>query len=163
MDVKGKGPRGAALQRLIQALQQQGRHTVLFHEAVAERVGLNATDSRVLAYLVEVGSATAGRLAELTGLTTGAVTRVIDRLEQRAFVTRQPDPDDRRRVLIVPLREGEGMKEMERVLQAFGRAVVALLEKRSDRELAVIRRFAEESTALMREETARLQRSDEER
>ena len=69
-----------------------------------EDVGLNPTDLGSLCLLLLHGPAPAGRLAELTGLTTGAVTGVIDRLEAGGFVRRELDPADRRRVMVVPDR-----------------------------------------------------------
>jgi DNA-binding MarR family transcriptional regulator len=73
-------------------------------EAV-EEVGMNPSDLGSLCLLLLNGPAPAGRLAELTGLTTGAVTGVIDRLEKGGFVSREVDPADRRRVIVVPHRE----------------------------------------------------------
>ena len=70
-----------------------------------EDVGLNPTDIGSLCLLLLHGPAPAGRLAELTGLTTGAVTGVIDRLEAGGFVRREVDPGDRRKVIVVPDRE----------------------------------------------------------
>jgi DNA-binding MarR family transcriptional regulator len=67
-----------------------------------EEVGLNANDLASLCLLLLHGPAPAGRLAELTGLTTGAVTGLVDRLEQGGFVRRELDPDDRRKVIVVP-------------------------------------------------------------
>lgn len=67
-----------------------------------EDVGLNPTDLGSLCLLLLHGPAPAGRLAELTGLTTGAVTGVIDRLEDGGFVRRELDPSDRRKVIVVP-------------------------------------------------------------
>jgi DNA-binding MarR family transcriptional regulator len=67
-----------------------------------EDVGLNATDFGALCLLLLHGPAPAGRLAELTGLTTGAVTGVVDRLENGGFVRRELDPADRRKVIVVP-------------------------------------------------------------
>jgi len=69
-------------------------------EAIAD-VGLNPTDIGSLCLLLLHGPAPAGRLAELTGLTTGAVTGVIDRLEEGGFVHREVDPADRRKVIVV--------------------------------------------------------------
>jgi DNA-binding MarR family transcriptional regulator len=66
-----------------------------------EDVGLNPTDLGSLCLLLLHGPAPAGRLAELTGLTTGAVTGVIDRLEKRGFVHREVDPSDRRKVIVI--------------------------------------------------------------
>ena len=67
-----------------------------------EDVGVNPTDLGALCLLLLHGPAPAGRLAELTGLTTGAVTGVIDRLEKGGFVRRELDPADRRKVIVVP-------------------------------------------------------------
>jgi DNA-binding MarR family transcriptional regulator len=67
-----------------------------------EDVGVNPTDLGALCLLLLHGPAPAGRLAELTGLTTGAVTGVVDRLEQGGFVRRDIDPADRRKVIVVP-------------------------------------------------------------
>ena len=79
-----------------------GAATVLFHQAVAERLGLSATDHKCLDILAAAGAVSAGRLAELTGLTTGAITGIIDRLERAGFARRQADPDDRRRIIVHP-------------------------------------------------------------
>lgn len=67
-----------------------------------EDLGVNPTDLGALCLLLLHGPAPAGRLAELTGLTTGAVTGVVDRLEKGGFVRREVDPADRRKVIVVP-------------------------------------------------------------
>jgi len=144
------------LRRVAAALQSQGRHTVLFHQTVAERIRLNATDSRVLSYLGDVGSATAGELAELTGLTTGAVTRIIDRLEKVGLARRDKDPHDRRKVIVVHLSESAAQRELQRVMAPFGRAVGEQLAGYSDAELELIAEFAESSTELLRSATRQL-------
>jgi DNA-binding MarR family transcriptional regulator len=71
-------------------------------QAVAERLGLASADVEVLTALSVEGAMTVGRIGELTGLTTGATTRMVDRLEQAGFVRRVPDPGDRRRVIVEP-------------------------------------------------------------
>ena len=73
---------------------------LVFHEAVAERLGVNATDLKCLELAAGEAEITPTRLAELTGLTSGAITGVLDRLERRGIVRREPDPNDRRRVVI---------------------------------------------------------------
>jgi DNA-binding MarR family transcriptional regulator len=144
------------MRRVAAALQSQGRHTVLFHQTVAERIGLNATDSRVLSYLGDAGSATAGELAEFTGLTTGAVTKIIDRLEQAGLLRRDRDPDDRRKVIVVHLPESQAQRELERVMAPFGKAVGKQLGRYSDDQLELIAEFAESSVELLRSATRRL-------
>src|ERR1051325_11462594 len=77
------------------------------YEATDE-VGVNPTDLGALCLLLLHEPAPAGRLAELTGLTTGAVTGVIARLETGGFVRREVDPADRRKVIVVPDAERVG-------------------------------------------------------
>jgi DNA-binding MarR family transcriptional regulator len=72
----------------------------MLNHAVAERLGLDPTAWECLTLLFEHGPVTAGRLAELTGLTTGAVTGLVDRLESAGYVRRERDPNDRRRVIV---------------------------------------------------------------
>lgn len=87
---------------LIGACEDISRQVILKSHAVASNFGLSPSDFEHLALLIQAGPMTAGGLAKLTGLTTGAITGVIDRLETGNFVTRQPDQSDRRRIIIVP-------------------------------------------------------------
>src|SRR5215813_7664872 len=87
----------AALNRAMRDASGQG---VLYSQAVAERLGINSTDLECLDSVVLRGPLTAGELADATGLTTGAITGVIDRLERAGFARRERDKDDRRRVLV---------------------------------------------------------------
>ena len=78
----------------------------MFHQAVADRVGLHVTDLRCLNLLAQAGPLTAGELGQQLGLgTTGAVTRMVDRLEGAGYVRREADPRDRGRVIIRPVPE----------------------------------------------------------
>src|SRR4051794_40723373 len=80
---------------------------VLFHEAVGRQLGLSATERKILDILDRLGPVTAGRLAEHSGLTTGAITGIVDRLVRAGFVVREPNPDDRRSVIVRPLPSAE--------------------------------------------------------
>jgi DNA-binding MarR family transcriptional regulator len=71
-----------------------------FDQAVADQLGMNRTDARCIDLIDQAGGMTAGELARAAGLTTGAVTAVIDRLEAAGLARRVPDPNDRRRVRI---------------------------------------------------------------
>lgn len=128
--------------------------SVLFSHAVAERLGLHPTDLECLGFLFEEGAVPAGRLAELTGLTTGAITRLIDRLERAGYVRREPDPRDRRRVLVRPVRERG--PEIARYFEPLGRAMAALYARYSDAELALVLDFVQQAAAAAQEEVARL-------
>jgi DNA-binding MarR family transcriptional regulator len=75
--------------------------TVLFHSRIAEQMGLSGTDHKCLELVIRAREPlTAGRIAQLSGLSTGAVTGVLDRLEQRGLVRRVRDSHDRRKVLV---------------------------------------------------------------
>jgi DNA-binding HxlR family transcriptional regulator len=76
---------------------------VAFHEAVGARLGVTAVDQRALAIVAGRGPMSAGELAKEINLTPGAVTGVVDRLERARLVRREPDPDDRTRVVISAL------------------------------------------------------------
>src|SRR5207245_7886714 len=75
---------------------------VLFHHAVAERLGLGPTDHKCLDLLRERGAITGSELAAITGLTTGAITGVVARLEQAGYVRRESDPHDGRKQMLYP-------------------------------------------------------------
>ena len=79
--------------------------SIQMHEAVARKAGLSGTDHKYLGFLMEKGQMTAGELSVLTGLTTGAVTGLIDRFEKKKLVKRRFAGDDRRKVFIEPNTE----------------------------------------------------------
>ena len=131
-----------------------GAYTVMMHTAVAQAVGLNATDHKSLDLLSRHGPMTAGALAEVTGLTSGAVTGVVDRLEKAGFVERRPDPDDRRRV-IVAARPGIEQAYGD-IFDSLGASTMALAERYSDDELAVITDWVARTIELIMVETTKI-------
>ncbi|HVG98933.1 MAG TPA: MarR family transcriptional regulator [Chloroflexota bacterium] len=134
--------------------RRAGAQGVLFGQAVADRLGINHTDMETLDLLRWAGPVTAGRLAELTGLTTGAVTRMIDRLERDGYVRREADAADRRRVIVglVP----EAVERVAPLYESLQRAVGALYERYSDAELATLLDHFSRLYAVMLQETARM-------
>src|SRR5450755_4036808 len=74
--------------------------TIMFNQKMAERAGLHLTDMQCINLLDVLGPVTPGKLAGSTGLTTGGVTVMLDRLEKAGLVKREPNPNDRRSVLI---------------------------------------------------------------
>lgn len=87
----------------IRKLSQQYAYTsIQLHESIGRKIGLIGTDHKYLGFLIQKGKMTAGELAVLTGLTTGAVTGLIDRFESKKLVKREPDKTDRRKIIIVP-------------------------------------------------------------
>jgi DNA-binding MarR family transcriptional regulator len=141
-----------------QAFTELGRemsvHTVMFHNAVAERIGLSVTDHKCLDYVLRVGSVTAGQLAKHTGLTTGAITGVVDRLEKAGFVQRLPDPKDRRKVLISPLRDR--LPELTKLFGSLGRNMAGIMNHYSAREAELVLDFMNRVVSVMREANLKL-------
>ena len=82
--------------RLDHAMRETTTVTILFHQAIADRLGMNVTDHKCAGILAQSGPITAGELARRTGLSTGAITGVIDRLERAGFAHRARDAVDRR-------------------------------------------------------------------
>src|SRR5687767_10508426 len=87
----------------IRKLSQQYAYTsIQMHEAIARKAGFAGTDHKYLGFFIQRGQMTAGELSKLTGLTTGAVTGLIDRFEKKQLVKRQFVEGDRRKVIIAP-------------------------------------------------------------
>ena len=149
----------AERERLLEALggemQQLIAEVVLFNQAVADRLGMNPTDLQCLNTLSETGPVAAGRLAEEAGLTTGAVTGVIDRLERAGYAWRERDPNDKRRVIVHPLLDRAG-REIGPLYASIGRSFEEMCSRYDEGELALILDFVTRSHPLNREETARL-------
>lgn len=87
----------------IRKLNQQYAYTsIQMHEAIGRKAGFSGTDHKYLGFLMQKGQMTAGELSNLTGLTTGAVTGLIDRFEKKRLVKRKFAEGDRRKVFIEP-------------------------------------------------------------
>lgn len=82
------------------AARDQGVSSALFRNALGRKLGLNLTDSECLSYLSIHGVGTPTELARYTGLTTGSATAMLDRLEEAGFITRRPNPEDRRGIIV---------------------------------------------------------------
>ncbi|WNV82017.1 MarR family transcriptional regulator [Umezawaea sp. Da 62-37] len=137
------------LERFAWYAREMSALTVMFHSRVAEQMGLSATDEKCLDLAMRAdGPLTAGRIAELSGLSTGAVTGVIDRLERAGYVRRVRDPHDRRKVLVevtpqnsdkfAHLFEG-AMETVETVLAQFTPDERELLERYNKLTIEVFR------------------------
>ena len=129
---------------------------VLFNEAIGRQLGLSATERKILDILDRIGPVTAGRLAEHSGLTTGAITGIVDRLTRVGFAGREPNPDDRRSVIIRVLPSAELDRLRDRVFAPFGRAMAAVGAGYSPAELATITSYLRQVTDVLHEHTARL-------
>jgi DNA-binding MarR family transcriptional regulator len=83
---------------LISEFRVAGNQDSAFDNLAAERLGLNRTDLHAINIIENSGGLAAGELAKEAGLTSGAVTGVIDRLERAGYARRVADKADRRRV-----------------------------------------------------------------
>jgi DNA-binding MarR family transcriptional regulator len=134
--------------------RQLGAHSLLFHQAVAERLGLNATDLKCLDLARAEQDITAGRIAELTGLTTAAVTSVIDRLEKSGIVRRERDSVDRRKVFVRPIPERAA--EIAALFESLNGAMRELYARYTLDDLTLLRDFAVAADEIMLAETKKL-------
>jgi DNA-binding MarR family transcriptional regulator len=147
------------LEQLVYQLSRAlSTRTVLFHAAVAERMGLSQGDHKALDLINEAAQKnalmTAGQLAEATGLTTGAITGLVDRLEKAKLVRRTPDTRDRRKVVLAPTHARDD--ELSALLSTIGQRAMMLSERYTDAELEVIMDYVRRSIELTIEETQRL-------
>jgi DNA-binding MarR family transcriptional regulator len=120
--------------------QQYAYDSIKMHEAIAVRAGLSGTDHKYLGFLIVKGQMTAGELAQLTGLTTGAVTGLIDRFEKKKLVKRQFAKEDRRKVIIVPNTKNI-MALLTPLFEEFGKRTEALISSFTDAEIKTIETY----------------------
>jgi DNA-binding MarR family transcriptional regulator len=147
-------------EEIIQAINEKFREmateTIMFHQAVADLLGLHITDHKCLDFIYRFGAMPAGRLAELTGLTTGAVTGIIDRLEEAGYVRRANDPKDRRRTIVEATRNSKFERKLEMTFIPLHERMHELLSSYSDRELAFLLDAVTKSVELTHEESKKL-------
>jgi len=139
---------------VLRALRRVNLQGSFFGQTVAIRFGLSESDIETLEALIDMGASTAGRLSDLTGLTSGAVTRVIDRLEQAGFVRRIPDPADRRRVIVEAIPEK--VAAVQATLNRVGSASAEEIGRYTDAQLALITDFLTRMEQITRDEATSL-------
>lgn len=143
---------------LLDALKVAGRRhsdaTVIFHDSIAQRLGLHGTDEKTMSLLEREGPMSASDIAKRTGLAAASVTNLIDRLEQKGFVRRARDPKDRRSVIVEPTEEG--IAQFVPFFAATRNAVARMWAHYDDQELAVILDFLRRNTERLIQETAKL-------
>lgn len=125
--------------------RRYGTATVLFHHAVAERLGLGPTDHKCLDLLLDRGAMTGSQLAAVTGLTSGAVTGVVARLERAGRVRREPDPTDGRKQVLRPVPEG--LHDVEELFAGVRAENASLLDGFDEHQLDAVAEFLIRATA----------------
>jgi DNA-binding MarR family transcriptional regulator len=146
--------KAALVLEVINEIRRQQGVTDVLDQVACDRMGINRTDARCVDIIDRAGRISAGELAEESGLTTGSVTALLDRMERDGYVRRVPDDRDRRRVLIeLTERVHELTAEVFDPVKEEGRA---LLERYSPQELVLIRDFLVAGTTFLTEHTVRL-------
>jgi DNA-binding MarR family transcriptional regulator len=129
--------------------------SIQMHEAVARKAGLTGTDHKYLGFIMEKGQMTAGELSELTGLTTGAVTGLIDRFEKKKLVKRRFAAEDRRKVIVEPNTENI-MALLEPLYREFRKRSEKLIQSYSNQEAKVLETYFLKAIDIMNETTDKL-------
>lgn len=142
--------------RALKAVAEYGVHLTLFRNAVSEWAGLNVTDMECLRLLFLKGTATPTELAKHTGLTSGATTAMLDRLEHAGLIERRPNPNDRRGTLIA-VAESSAEKAASWFASARN-AQDKMISSYSEEELEIISDVFEKFTKLWDEEREKLRK-----
>ena len=148
--------REETIHNIIDKFREMSTETIMFHQAVADELGLPITDHKCLDLIHRFGAMPAGRLAELTSLTTGAVTGMIDRLEKAGYVRRTNDPKDRRKTIIKPISNKKLERKIEMIFMPIHERMHKFLSSYSDSELAFLRNAMMEFIKQTHEESKRL-------
>lgn len=147
------------MQAIAEKFREMSTETIMFHQAVADVLGLHITDHKSLELIHRFGAMPAGRLAELTGLTTGSVTGIIDRLEKAGYVRRISDPKDRRRTIVESTRNWKLERKIETIFMHLHERMNKLMSSYSDRELAFLLEVITKFIELTHEESKKLRHS----
>ena len=130
----------------------------MFHSALAQSLGLSVTEWKCLSLLGRMGPLPARQLADLSGLTTGAITGLVDRLENLGYVVRDANPNDRRSVIIRPLKQKDIERRADVVFGSLASNMVDLSKHYDKKELAAIQSFFRETIKILRDQTSRLKK-----
>jgi DNA-binding MarR family transcriptional regulator len=138
---------------VVRCLREFIATSIMYNQQIADRVGLRLTDMQCINVLELMGPSTPGELARSTGLTTGGVTVMLDRLEKGGYVKRVPNPRDRRSVLV--RLNPTKLKKMQAFYGEINERMVALLDETPDRELrSVVELFSKMNASARRVPTA---------
>jgi len=142
--------------RALIAVRDYGIHLTLFRNAMVEWMGINVTDMECLRLLFLKGIATPSELAKFTGLTSGATTAMLDRLEKAGLIERRPNPNDRRGTLIAPAQSSS--EKAASWFESARKAQDELISSYSESELEIIADAFERFTKLWDDERKKVQK-----
>ena len=153
-------PRSKRQELILRVGMELGRElstvSIFFHQSIATKLGINVTDTRCFELMSRYaqGPLTAGDLARHTGLTTGAVTGILDRLEKAGLVERFRDSSDRRKVFVRPCLEA--LQRVGRLYQGLAAASLKHASGYSTKELELVKSYLEGSLQVLRDQTTKL-------
>ena len=130
--------------------------TVLFHRGVGEILGVNVTDMKCLDMMTQQGPAMPSQLAAHTGLSSGATTAMIDRLEKAGLVERRSHPKDRRGTILILTQQAK--RKLPSLFGSLGAAMEALVSSYPPKDLVVLNAFFTKAQILWLKERDKLQR-----
>lgn len=129
------------LLRITQGLRRVDVGTYALRIRLAEKLGIGTIDINAMAFVGEVDGMTPKALGNILNITTGSVTAMVDRLESKGFMVRQPNPADRRSVFLH--LSPAGTEAMQWANRHFAEAASAVLDGSSGRNIADIAQFLE--------------------
>lgn len=151
---RGNASRAALLAAFNREIRQSSALGAMFNQIVAGQLGITSTDLECLDIIGLKGVMTAGQLADATGMTTGAVTGILDRLEKVGFARRERDAHDRRKVLVRPRQAAE--RRIRPYFASLAAAMDELMSRYTDAEVELLLDFASRSHAVMVDEITKL-------
>jgi DNA-binding MarR family transcriptional regulator len=151
--------RKETIQNIVDKFREMSTDAVMFHQALADELGLYITDHKCMDIIHRFGAMPAGRLGEMTGLTTGAITGMIDRLEKAGYVRRTNDPKDRRKTIVEPVRNKKLERKIEMIFAPLHERMHRFLSSYSDSELSFLLDAMTKLIEQTREETKKLRSS----
>jgi DNA-binding MarR family transcriptional regulator len=151
--------RKETIQNIVDKFREMSIDAVMFHQAFADELGMYITDHKCMDIIHRFGAMPAGRLGEMTGLTTGAITGMIDRLEKAGYVRRTNDPKDRRKTIVEPIRNRKLERKIEMIFTPLHERMHRFLSSYSDSELSFLLDAMSKLIEQTREETKKLRSS----
>lgn len=143
------------IKQVIMGGREYGINMVLFRHIVGASLGVNVTDMECLGILFFKGVATPSELAKYTGLSSGATTAMLDRLEKARLIERRPNPDDRRGILIVIVKETA--TKVAPLFASIREAQNRLVSSYTEKELELLAGYFQKSVTMWEDERKKLQ------
>ncbi|WP_314060809.1 MarR family transcriptional regulator [uncultured Vagococcus sp.] len=136
--------------QLPDLMRALGSRTILYQQSIIKQLDISGNDFISIDLLNELGPMTAGELSKKTDLSTGTITALIDRLEKIGYARREKDPNDRRRVIIVPTYEEK--TEIKTSYESLNQSMLNLADRYTPEQLTVINHFLTNAVAILDEE-----------